>query len=77
MVTFQRRPTALCSPSANLPSALNLSRLARSVCEYLKVLPEEQNEAGIFSLESGGLEPPVAVELQVQSTKASGTFGAN
>lgn len=35
------------SPPPNLPSTLKLSRLACSVCEYLKVLPEEENEAGI------------------------------
>lgn len=51
MVIFLCRPTVhapvLCILARNLPSALKLSRLARSVCEYLKVLPQEENEAGI------------------------------
>lgn len=39
----------VCPPPSpqNLSSTLKLSRLACSVCEYLKVLPEEENEAGI------------------------------
>lgn len=36
----------LCSPQRPL-ATLKLSRLACSVGEYLKVLPEEKNEAGI------------------------------
>lgn len=36
----------LCSPQSPL-TTLKLSRLACSVGEYLKVLPEEKNEAGI------------------------------
>lgn len=51
MVMFPRHPTVhtqmLCLSPLNLPSTLKLSRLACSVCEYLKVLPEDENEAGI------------------------------